>query len=131
MEDQTDCGLTLGTSQKPRFCLVSVRPQNHWSGSFLHCGIFSLALIENKGSDVTRYMERISWTCKEGLRLENAWAVLSASINRCGSQDKGQTCKDIVFSLTSLKYRQMLACSVYLSDSEVEVTFSVPHVKHN
>lgn len=76
-------------------------------------------------------MERISWTCKEGLRLENAWAVLSANINQCRSQDKGQTCKDIAFSLTSLKYRQMLACSVYLSDSEVEVTFSLPHVKHN
>lgn len=92
---------------------------------------YLLSLIENKGSDVTRYMERISWTCKEGLRLENAWAVLSASINQCRSQDKGQTCKDIAFSLTSLKYRQMLACSVYLSDSEVEVTFSLPHVKHN
>lgn len=92
---------------------------------------YLLSLIENKGSDVTRYMERISWTCKEGLRLENAWAVLSTSINQCRSQDKGQTCKDIAFSLTSLKYRQMLACSVYLSDSEVEVTFSLPHVKHN
>lgn len=92
---------------------------------------YLLSLIENKGSDVTRYMERISWTCKEGLRLENAWAVLSASINQCGYQDKGQTCKDIAFSLTSLKYRQMLACSVYLSDSEVEITFSLPHVKHN
>lgn len=91
---------------------------------------YLLSLIENKGSDVTRYMERISWTCNEGLRLENAWAVLSASINQCRSQDKGQTCKDIAFSLT-LKYRQMLACSVYLSDSEVEVTFSLPHVKHN